>query len=53
MRELKSSKMIDTHWIPGEEMTSDIYNKNLPGPLFDTNGAKFVGEDQYMKINNE
>jgi hypothetical protein len=38
--------MIDTDWIPGEEMTNDIYTKNLPSPLFDKHRAKFVGKDQ-------
>jgi hypothetical protein len=55
LRELKESKVIKTNWIPaGEEMTSDIYTKNLPGPLFDKHGSKFVGgEDGYMKIISE
>ena len=53
LRELKESKIIDTNWIPGEEMRSDIYTKNLPGPLFEKHGSKFVGKDQYMKIENE
>jgi hypothetical protein len=49
LTELKESKVIDTNWIPGEDMTiSDIYTKNLPGPLFEKHGAKFVGEDQYI-----
>jgi hypothetical protein len=34
LRDLRESKAIDTNWIPGEEMISDIYTKNLPGPLF-------------------
>ncbi len=48
LRELKESKLIDVNWIPGDEMTSDIYTKNLPGPLFDKHGSKFVGADEYM-----
>jgi hypothetical protein len=53
LRELKESNVIDTNWIPGEDMTSDIYTYNLAGPLFEKHGAKFVGEDQYMKRDNE
>jgi hypothetical protein len=53
LRELEESKIINTNWIPGEEMRSDIYTKNLPGPIFEKHGSKFVGNDQYMKIENE
>ena len=53
LRELKESKVIDTNWIPGEEMRSDIYTKNLAGPLFEKHGSKFVGKDEYMKIKSE
>jgi hypothetical protein len=34
-------------------MRSDIYTKNLPGPLFEKHGSIFVGKDQYMEIENE
>jgi hypothetical protein len=47
LRELKESKHIDTNWIPGEEMASDIYTNNLPGPSFDKHRSKFVGVDEY------
>jgi hypothetical protein len=53
IRELKESKMTAINWIPGEEISSNIYTKNLQGPLFQKHGAKFVGEDQYMKLHNE
>jgi hypothetical protein len=52
-RELKESKIIDTNWIPQDEMWSDIYTKNLPGPLFEKYGSKYVGNYQYMKNENE
>jgi hypothetical protein len=52
LRELKESKIIDTNWIPGEEMRSNIFTKNLPGPLFEKHGSKYVGNDQYMKTEN-
>jgi hypothetical protein len=32
-------------------MMSDT--KNIPDPLFEKHGAKFVGDDQYMKIYNK
>jgi hypothetical protein len=48
LRELKEAGLIDTNWIPGEDMTSDIFTKNLQGPLFDKHGAKFLGVDKYM-----
>jgi hypothetical protein len=53
LRELKESKVIDTNWIPGEEMRSDIYTKNLAGPLFEKHASKFDGKDEYMKIESE
>ena len=53
LRELKEAKLIDTEWMPGEEMRSDIFTKNLAGPLFDKHGSKFVGYDQYMAIRSE
>jgi hypothetical protein len=49
LRELKEAKIISTNLIPGEEMKSDIFTKNLPGPLFEKHGANFLGEDEYMK----
>ena len=49
LRELKESKIISTNWIPGDEMRSDIFTKNLPGPLFEKHGAKYFGDDQYVR----
>jgi hypothetical protein len=45
--------MMNTDWIPREEMRKDIYTKILPGSLSEKHRSKFVGKDQYMKIKNE
>ena len=34
LRELKEGGLIDTNWIPGKKITSDIFTKNLQSPLF-------------------
>jgi hypothetical protein len=52
LRKLKESKVVNTNWIPREEMSSNIYIKNLQG-LFLKHGSKFDGKYQYMKIENE
>ena len=53
LRELKESGVIDTDWIPGDQMRSDIFTKNLQGPLFERHGSDYVGNDEYMKKRND
>ena len=36
------------NWIPTDQMTADIFTKNLAGPLFEFHGSKLFGEDEYM-----
>lgn len=48
LRELKERNLIHCKWCPGNKMTSDIFTKNLAGPLFDYHGQSFVGFDEYM-----
>jgi hypothetical protein len=48
LRELKEAGIIECHWKKGEDMTSDVFTKNLPGPLFEKHIKAFVGEDKYM-----
>jgi hypothetical protein len=50
---LKESKMMNANRTQREERTSDIYTKNLRDTTFEKHGSKFVGKDQYMRIENE
>jgi len=52
LRELKESGFINVVWQSGEDMTSDLFTKNLHGPLFERHASKFVGVDEYMRHEN-
>jgi hypothetical protein len=47
LRDLKEAGILKVRWKSGEEMTSDIFTKNLPGPTFEKHGSKFYGRDVY------
>ena len=47
LRELKEVGILKIVWKNGEEMTSDIFTKNLSVSLFEKHGSKFYGEDSY------
>jgi hypothetical protein len=49
LRELKEAGIIHTRWLRGEDMTSDLFTKNLARPLFEKHAKAFVGNDEYMK----
>jgi hypothetical protein len=49
LRELKEMGLIVCKWCNGAKMTSDLFTKNLAGPLFDKHAQSFVGHDEYMK----
>ena len=49
LRELKEEGILELDWLPGEENASDLFTKNLQGPLFEKHTATFVGIDKYMK----
>ena len=38
-----------TEWISGDSMTTDLFTKNLPLPLFERHAKAYVGDDEYMK----
>ena len=48
LRELKEARMIDTIWMKGNDMTSDMLTKNLGRQLFEKHIKHFCGEDEYM-----
>lgn len=50
LRELNEAGIIETVWVSGDNMTSDVLTKNLAGSAFDKHNSKFVGLDEYMKV---
>jgi hypothetical protein len=48
LRELKESNKIRVIWKKGADMSSDMFTKNLPRPLFEKHLTKHCGEDVYM-----
>ena len=44
LRDLKEAGLIVIKWIPTEDMTADIFTKNLPAPLFEKHTKKILGE---------
>ena len=49
LRELKEAGLIECFWKKGDDMTSDVFTKNLAGPLYEKHISAFVGKDKYMK----
>jgi hypothetical protein len=48
LRELKEEGLVVCDWMSGEDNPSDIFTKNLQGPLFNKHAGKYVGQDEYM-----
>ena len=44
IRDLKDEGLLEVEWIPTEEMTADIFTKNLPTPLFQKHAAVLLGD---------
>ena len=49
MRELKEKGILKAVWKAGEDNSSDLFTKNLPGPSFEKHAKEYVGIDEYMK----
>ena len=49
LRKLKEDEILLVRWIPTEENESDLFMKNLDGPLFAKFAKAFVGDDEYGK----
>ena len=47
LRELKTEGVLVVRWIAGTKNESDLFTKNLHGPLFTKHTRKFCGEDEY------
>ena len=41
--------MIKVKWIPTEDNSTDLFTKNLFGPLFEKHASVYVGVDKYMQ----
>ena len=48
IRDLKEENLIRIEWLPSDMNTSDIFTKNLAGPLFERHASELVGVDEYM-----
>jgi hypothetical protein len=53
LRELKEEGLIRVEWFSSEENGSDLFTKNLPGPLFERHTRTYCGQDEYMKSSND
>jgi hypothetical protein len=49
LRELNEEGIVEVYWIPTEENSSDLFTKNLSGPVFEKHTATYCGVDEYMK----
>jgi hypothetical protein len=48
LRELNEEGIIEVYWIPTEDNSSDLFTKNLSGPIFEKHAAVYCGKDEYM-----
>ena len=44
IRDLKEAGIFKIEWVPIDEMTADIFTKNLSGPLFEKHAKVLLGE---------
>ena len=49
LRDLKEDGIITVQWIPTNDNSSDLFTKNLAGPLFEKHTAVYCGHDEYMQ----
>jgi invasion protein IalB len=52
LQELKEEGVLVLEWIPGNENVSDLFTKNLHGPLFEKQAVIFFGGDVKSNIVN-
>jgi len=48
LRELEDQGTIKVVWTPGDENSTDMFTKNLPGPKFEKFTIEYCGHDEYM-----
>ena len=51
LRELKEQGLLKVKWLNSENNTSDIFTKNLGGPLFNQHASAICGPDDYYAYN--
>ena len=51
LHDLKHEGTIPVEWVSGEKMSSGIFTKNCPGPLYEKHVKRFCGWDMYGKKN--
>jgi hypothetical protein len=51
LRELKEQGLLKVKWLCSESNTSDIFTKNLGGPLFNQHASAICGPDDYYAYN--
>jgi hypothetical protein len=51
LRELKEQGLLKVKWLNSESNTSDIFTKNLGGPLFNQHASVICGADEYYAWN--
>lgn len=49
LRELKENGILKVEYEPGEQMCSDVFTKNLPGPGFYKHTAHYMGEVEKLQ----
>jgi hypothetical protein len=53
LRELKEDGIIHTKWLSGNQMSSNLFMKNLARPLFELHRCAFIEQDKYMHITQD
>ena len=48
LRELKENNILKVNWCSNQEMSSDLFTKNLQGPDFERHANTFCGSDEYQ-----
>ena len=51
LRDLKMEGIVQTQWLAGSEMSSDLFTKNLARPLFEQQVKTYCGPDKYTRDN--
>jgi hypothetical protein len=52
-RKLKEQNFIHAVWIRGDEMSSDLFAKNLDRPVFERHAKVHRGNDKHMKESSQ
>ena len=48
IHDLKEEGLTRIEWLPSDMNTSDMFTKNLAGPLFEKHASELVGIDEHM-----